>query len=263
MSHHIIEFNHIGFTYPDGNRVLTDLSLNIHHGESVAIIGANGAGKSTLLHLLAGIFLPQQGQISIGHIPVIKKNLRRIREKLGFAFQNPDDQLFMTSVYEDIAFGPRNFGLEADEVSLRVMNALDRVGIVHLKDRAPYKLSGGEKRAASIAVILAMEPDILVMDEPTAALDPRSRRRFISLIKEFSHTKIIASHDLDMVLELCERTIVLHQGNVIADGGSSQILSDISLMESCGLERPLTLQNCLICREKKNHPKDSPHSRDQ
>ena len=158
----------------------------------------------------------------------------------------------MMSVYDDVAFGPRNYKLDEPEVEKRVMGALETVGIVHLKDRAPYKLSGGEKRAAAIAAVLAMDPDILVMDEPTAALDPRSRRRLINLLGGLSdHTKIIATHDLDMVLELCERTIVMKDGKIVCDGLSSEVLSNSELMENCGLEIPFSMQGCLRCGKGK------------
>jgi cobalt/nickel transport system ATP-binding protein len=170
---------------------------------------------------------------------------------MGMVFQDPDDQLFMTTVYDDVAFGPRNYKMDEQEVERRVFQALETVGILHLKDRAPFRLSGGEKRAAAIASVLSMEPDILVMDEPTAALDPQSRRRLITLLKGFSHTKIITTHDLDMVYELCKRTIIISHGIIIADGDTANILTDAALLEECGLELPLGLQNCPVCGMKK------------
>lgn len=153
----------------------------------------------------------------------------------------------MTTVYDDVAFGPRNYKLEEKEVEKRVLQALELVGILHLKDRAPFKLSGGEKRAAAIASVLSMQPDILVMDEPTSALDPKSRRRLMKLLNSFEHTKIITSHDLDMVYELCTRTIVIKNGEVAADGATSEILVNAELLDACGLEMPLALQNCPVC----------------
>ncbi|MDO9535799.1 MAG: ABC transporter ATP-binding protein [Bacillota bacterium] len=247
MSHHIVDFIDIYFTYPDGKQAVNGITCRINHGESVGIVGANGAGKSSLLMLLTGILLPAKGEIRVGETPVTKKTLSVIRQKIGFSFQDPDDQLFMTTVYDDVAFGPRNYGIDEPEVKKRVMKALETVGAVHLKDRAPYKLSGGEKRAAAIAAVLSLEPDILVMDEPTAALDPKARRRLMNLLKGFLHTKIIATHDLDMVLEICERTIVLKEGRVVCDGLSPEILNDEELLEQCGLEKPLALQNCPVC----------------
>lgn len=162
-------------------------------------------------------------------------------------FQDPDDQLFMTTVYDDVAFGPRNYKLSEREVESRVNEALEMVGISHLRDRTPFKLSGGEKRSAAIAAVLAMQPDVLIMDEPTAALDPKSRRRLIGLLKGFVHTKIITSHDLDMILEVSERIIVIKEGEIAADGTTEEILSDVELLDSCGLEKPFSLQNCPIC----------------
>jgi cobalt/nickel transport system ATP-binding protein len=173
--------------------------------------------------------------------------LPMIRQRLGMVFQDPDDQLFMTTVYDDVAFGPRNYKLDEKEVDNRVMQALDMVGISHLKDRAPFKLFGGEKRAAAIATVLSMQPDVLILDELTSGLDPKSRRRVMGLLKSFEHTKIITSHDLDMVFETCERTIVIKDGEIAADRLTSEILVDAELIDSCGLEVPLALQNCPVC----------------
>ena len=247
MSHHKIEVKSIHYKYTDGHEAIKDMSVLIHHGESVGIIGANGAGKSTLLMLLMGVIFPDKGEVLVGDVSVTKKTLPMIRQRLGMVFQNPDDQLFMPSVYEDIAFGPRNYGLHEKEVENCVMKALDMVGIAHLKDRAPFKLSGGEKRAAAIASVLSMEPDVLIMDEPTDALDPKSRRRIINLLKGFEHTKIITSHDLDMILETCKRVIVVKDGKIAADGTAKKILTNEELLDVCGLELPFSLQNCPVC----------------
>lgn len=251
MSHHKLEVKDLHFIYPDGHRAINGMSFSIYHGESVGIIGANGAGKSTLLMLLMGVLFPCQGEVIVGDIHVTKKTLPFIRQRLGMVFQDPDDQLFMTTVYDDVAFGPRNYKLEEKEVEKRVIQALDMVGIRHLKDRAPFKLSGGEKRAAAIASVLSMQPDILVMDEPTAGLDPKSRRRVMDLLKNFEHTRIITSHDLDMVFDLCERTIVIKEGAIAAQGRTAEILANAELMDACGLEVPLSLQNCPVCGTKK------------
>ncbi|MBZ4688083.1 MAG: cobalt/nickel transport system ATP-binding protein [Clostridia bacterium] len=250
MSHHIIQVNNLKYKYPDGREALNGVTFRITHGESIGIVGANGAGKSTLLMHLVGVLFPDEGEISVGDVPVTKKTLPVIRQRVGMVFQEPDDQLFMTTVYDDVAFGPRNYKLPEEEVEKRVKSSLDTVGILHLKDRPPYKLSGGEKRAAAIATVLAMNPDILVMDEPTSALDPKSRRRLIMLLQSFTHTKIIATHDMDMVFELCERTIILQDGKVITDGPTAKILSNVELMEECGLELPLGLQGCPVCGTK-------------
>ncbi len=251
MSHHITEVKDVHFIYPDGHKAINGMSFNILHGESVGIVGANGAGKSTLLMLLMGIIFPCQGEIRVGEVPVTKKTLPIVRQRMGMVFQDPDAQLFMPTVYDDVAFGPRNYKLDEKEVEKRVLQALEMVGIPHLKDRAPFRLSGGEKRAAAIASVLSMQPDILVMDEPTSALDPKSRRRLIELLKSFKHIKIITSHDLDMVYEVCTRTIVIKNGTIAADGPTSEILVNAKLMDSCGLEIPLALQGCPVCGKQK------------
>lgn len=247
MSHHKLEVRNLNFSYPDGHEAIKDISFTIHHGESVGIIGANGSGKSTLLMLMMGVLFPDKGEVIAGDIPVTKKTLAMIRQRLGLVFQEPDDQLFMTTVFDDVAFGPRNYNLDENEVKARVEEALQMVGIPHLKDRAPFRLSGGEKRSAAIACVLSMKPDVLIMDEPSSGLDPKSRRRLINILKGFSHTKIITSHDLDMVLETCGRVIVLKDGKVAADGTASEILTNGELLEECGLELPLSLQNCPVC----------------
>ncbi|MEI6100239.1 MAG: ABC transporter ATP-binding protein [Eubacteriales bacterium] len=243
MSHHKIEAKNLEYIYPDGHKALNSISFLITHGESVGVIGANGAGKSTLLLSLMGVLFPTSGQILVGDVPVTKKTLSHIREHLGMVFQNPDDQLFMTTVYDDVAFGPRNYGLDETEVDKRVTEALGVVGIPHLKDRAPYKLSGGEKRSAAIASVLSMQPDALILDEPTSELDPKARRRVMELLGGFKHTKIIASHDMDMIYDLCERTIVVQNGVVRADGKTKELILDRDLMDSCGLEIPLRFQS--------------------
>ncbi|HEX2925931.1 MAG TPA: ABC transporter ATP-binding protein [Ruminiclostridium sp.] len=251
MSHHRIELEEVSFTYPDGHQALGNISFLLGHGESVGVVGANGAGKSTLLSVLTGILFPQTGKVRIGDIPVTKKTLAEVRRSIGLVFQEPDDQLFMTSVYDDVAFGPRNYKLDESEVEVRVNQALEEVGIPHLKDRPPYKLSGGEKKLAAIAAVISMKPDILIMDEPTASLDPKARRKVMNILKGFSHTKIITSHDLDMIMDMCARTIVLKNGRVAADGPTTEILGNSVLMDQCGLEIPLAMQNCPVCRNAK------------
>jgi cobalt/nickel transport system ATP-binding protein len=221
----------------------------------VAVVGANGAGKSTLLLHLNGYFMAAKGLVNVGGYPVTRETVPIVRRAVGMTFQNADDQLFMPTVFEDVAFGPINLGLPKDEVERRVESALETVGAAHLRDRPPYRLSGGEKRAAAIATVLSMSPDILVMDEPTSELDPRARRRLIELLKTFAHTKIIATHDLDMALDLCERTLVLQHGRVIADGPTTDLLLDGDLMDKAGLERPLRIQGCPVCSVSK--PEDS------
>lgn len=240
----------LSFYYPDGQKAINNMSFTINHGESVGIIGANGAGKSTLLMLLMGLLIATEGSVLVGDIKLTKKTLSMIRQRLGMVFQDPDDQLFMTRVYDDVAFGPRNYKLDEKEVDEKVNRALEQVGISHLKDRAPFKLSGGEKRCAAIASVLSMEPDVLIMDEPTSALDPKARRKLINLLNTFEHTKVITSHDLDMVLDTCNRIMVIKNGEIIADGDAKKILSDKKLLENSGLEMPLSIQNCPICGKK-------------
>jgi cobalt/nickel transport system ATP-binding protein len=244
MSHHIVEVKDLRYTYPDGTPALQGVTFRVVHGESVAIVGANGAGKSTLLlHL-------------IGDYPLTRKTLQTVRRTVGMVFQDPDDQLFMPTVYDDVAFGPLNLGLPTAEVENRVLNALSVVDTLHLKNRPPYKLSRGEKRSVAIASVLSMSPDILVMDEPTSDLDPKARRKLIELLKTFKHTKIIATHDLDMVLDLCERTIVIYNGRVTADGPTLKIFQDEVLLAESHLEKPLGMQRCPVCGSSASSVRD-------
>ncbi len=242
MSHHIVQADNLSYTYPDGTTGINHISFKITHGQSVALVGANGAGKSTLLLHLNGCLIPIEGEMKIGDSPVNKKSLKAVRRSVGMVFQNSDDQLFMPTVFDDVAFGPINLGMQEAEVEKRVRHALETVGASHLIHRPPYKLSGGEKRAVAIATVLATSPDILVMDEPTSNLDPVSRRRLIHLLNSFEHTKIIATHDLDMALDVCERTIVLHKGEITADGPTIDLFNDEQLLAHSGLEKPLGMQ---------------------
>jgi len=247
MSHHIVEVENLRYTYPDQTPAVQGISFRIHHGESVAIVGANGAGKSTLLLHLNGYLTPSEGRVRIGDYPLTKETVHDIRRTVGMVFQDPDDQLFMPTVFDDVAFGPLNLGFPQEEVEERVTKALQKVEALHLKERPPYKLSGGEKRAVAIASVLSMSPDILVMDEPTTGLDPRARRRLIDLLASFHHTKIIATHDLDLVLDLCERTIVIHEGRISADGPTLEIFKNEKLLAESHLEKPFRLQGCPVC----------------
>ena len=242
MSHHIVEFKDVFFRYPDGTEALKGVSFRITHGESVGIVGANGAGKSTMLMQMNGYLLPTTGTVTIGDLQLMKTTRQDIRRKVGIVFQNPDDQLFMPTVFDDVAFGPLNLGLTAECVQDRVRDALKTVNSLELRDKPPHHLSGGQKRAVSIASVLAMDPDILVMDEPAANLDPRSRRSLITMLRSFAHSKIIASHDLDLILDVCARCIVIRDGAVVADGPARDILTNKSLMEQNNLELPLSLQ---------------------
>ncbi|MBI4998375.1 MAG: ABC transporter ATP-binding protein [Rhodocyclales bacterium] len=240
MSHHLVAARDLGYVYPDGHPALDGINFTIRHGESVAIIGGNGAGKSTLLLHLNGVLTPSQGEVRIGDFPITRENLAAVRRTVGMIFQDADDQLFMPTVFDDVAFGLAHQGLALADVEARVMRALETVGAAHLRSRPPYRLSGGEKRAVAIAGVLVMEPNILVMDEPSSGLDPAARRRLIKLLAGFAHTRIVATHDLDMVLDLCQRVLVMHQGRIAADGLPADIFADAELLHRCNLEPPLS-----------------------
>ncbi len=242
MSHHIIEFKDVRYRYPDGTEALKGVSFRITHGESVGIVGANGAGKSTLLLHMNGYLLPTSGNVTIGEVPLLKETRSEIRRKVGILFQDPDDMLFMPTVFDDVAFGPLNLGLPPDRVRERVREALLKVNAAGLEGKPPHHLSGGQKSAVAIAAVIAMEPDILVMDEPAASLDPKSRRGVIGLLNSFAHSKIVASHDLDLILDVCKRCLVIRDGAIVADGPAREILSDAALLAENNLELPLTLQ---------------------
>lgn len=247
MSHHSIVVADLSYTYPDGTSALDSVTFEITHGESVAVVGANGAGKSTLLLLLTGCLAPTRGSVRIGDVPMTRATVQDIRKAIGMVFQDPDDQLFMPTVYDDVAFGPMNMGLPPEDIEARVRDALSRVGALQLKDRPPYRLSGGEKRTVAIATVLAMSPDALILDEPASSLDPQARRRLMELLATFMHTKIIATHDLDMALTLCERTIVMNAGGISADGPTPEVFNDDALLEMSRLERPLSMRPCPVC----------------
>ncbi len=235
----ILNMNNVTFTYPDGHRALTGVSLDIEPGQSVGLVGANGAGKSTLLLMLPGVLTPDSGEIRVDGVLLEKSTVASVRRSVGLVFQDSDDQLFTTNVYDDVAFGPRNLGLSEEAVRETVDAALAYTDIARLARRAPYRLSGGEQRLAAIASVLSLDPGLLVMDEPSASLDPRARRKIIALLRRLPQARIVASHDLDLVWEACERVVVLAEGRVAADGPTREILSDAALMASCGLERPL------------------------
>ncbi len=238
MSHHYLEFRNVRYRYPGGQEALCGISLRITHGEKVALAGVNGAGKSTLLLHTDGLLMPSEGEVIVGGVTLRRQTLRLVRKSVGVVFQNPDDHLFMPTVEEDVAFGPANMGLSPDEIEARVARALESVGASALRHRAPHTLSGGQKRSVAIAAVLAMEPSVLVLDEPTAALDPRARRQVIELLRGFDHTMIVATHDMDMIGELCPRTIVMARGRIVADGPTRQVFADRAEVEFWGLEPP-------------------------
>ena len=237
----MIEFEHVSFEYEKGKAVIDDMSFSIDKGESVGLIGANGAGKSTIMKLLLGL-ATGSGRISIDGTDVNSENLSKIRKKMGFVLQNSDNQMFMPTVYEDMMFAPLNYMVSREDAEKRVDAVLKSLDLEELKYKYNHKISGGEKRMAAIATILAMEPEIILMDEPTSALDPYNRRIVINTIKGLEQTKIITSHDLDMILDTCERVILISKGKVIADGPADKILSDKELLEKHRMELPLGKQ---------------------
>lgn len=238
---HGIEAKGLSFSYGRGKKVLSDVSFQIGQGENIGLIGANGVGKSTLLKLIVGLLSDYSGELKVNELAVEKNNLARIRKEAGYVFQDSDSQMFMSTVYEDVAFAPHNYGYAEEEIHKAVMNALQMVHIEHIKDAHIYRLSGGEKKLASIATILAVEPQMILLDEPSVALDPKNRRNLIQVLNELNCLKIIASHDLDLIWDTCERTILLAEGRVVMDSNTEQILTDKNLLEKNGLELPLSL----------------------
>ncbi|MDD2980819.1 MAG: ABC transporter ATP-binding protein [Hespellia sp.] len=243
MSHIHIDVEDVSFGYEKNKNVLSNLNFTARERDCIGLIGANGMGKSTLLKLMVGLESGFSGNIHVEEIPVIPQMFPKIREKIGYVFQDSESQLFMNKVSEDIAFAPRNYGMPESEVQVCVERALSMVHIEHLREKSIYKLSGGEKKLVAIATILAMTPDIILMDEPTIALDPKNRRNLIHILNQFNHLRIIASHDLDMVMDTCNRVILMSEGRIVADGAVMEILTDQKLLEDNGLELPLRLQN--------------------
>lgn len=236
----MIEFQHVSFSYEKDRPVIEDLSFRIERGESVGLIGANGAGKSTVMKLLLGL-IGGEGKIFVDGIEVNKASLSAVRRRLGFVLQNSDNQMFMPTVYEDMIFAPLNYGLSREEAERRVDAVLEQLGLQELKHRHNHRISGGEKRMAAIATILAMEPEVILMDEPSSALDPCNRRLVINTIRALPQTKLITSHDLDMILDTCERVILLDRGRIVADGPADEILRNKELLEAHRMELPFCL----------------------
>jgi cobalt/nickel transport system ATP-binding protein len=234
--HHSIEVEHLSYTYPDGHQALRDVSLRIAPCEKVALVGPNGAGKSTLILHLNGI-LTGQGQICVCGLEVIEKNFGRVRAHVGMVFQSPDDQLFSPTVFDDVAFGPLYQGLPAQEVNTLVDDALEAVHMKEYVRRVSHHLSMGEKKRIAIATVLSMKPEVLVLDEPTAGLDPRARRSFINLLNELPMTMLVSTHDMLLVEELFPRMVIMDEGKIVADGPTDQLMGDAALLEVHGLER--------------------------
>ncbi len=236
-----IRVRNLEYVYPDGTKALKGIDLDILKGESVGLIGPNGAGKSTLLLHLNGILKGQQGSVEVLGMKIEEKNLIKVRQKVAIVFQEPDDQLFMPTVFDDVAFGPINADYPEEKVRTKVKEALKGIRMEGYEKRCSHHLSFGEKKRISLATVLSMQPEILILDEPTSNLDPRARRHLIELLKNLSLTKIVASHDLELILEICQRVILLDEGKIVANGDARGILSNKSLMESHGLELPLSL----------------------
>ena len=234
--HHTIEVEKLSYAYPDGHVALREASLIIAPGEKVALVGPNGAGKSTLMLHLNGI-LQGQGSVRVCGLEVIKANLGKVRAAVGLVFQNPDDQLFSPTVFDDVAFGPIYQGLKKAEVEERVKRALDEVHMREYAQRVSHHLSTGEKKRIAIATVMSMEPEILVLDEPSAGLDPRARRSLINLLRELPQTMLVSTHDLRLVHELFPRTVIMDDGRIVADGLTEQLLNDEPLLTAHGLEK--------------------------
>ena len=242
MHHNPVSIQQLSHAYEDGTLALQNIDLSIAASEKVAIVGANGSGKSTLLLHLNGILMPQSGEVTIGEMPITPTNLKSIRNFVGLVFQNPADQIFMPTVWEDITFGPMNQGLRSSDLTHRTQHAMVAVGLSpeNYASRNPQNLSGGEKKRVAIAGVLAMQPQVLALDEPTAQLDPRSRRQLIQLLQCLPLTQLIATHDLDMALELCSRTVILSRGQVVYDGSTATIMNNQEFLEQHALEPPLS-----------------------
>ncbi len=238
----MIAIEGVSFAYADGTKALDHISLVITKGSSVGIVGANGAGKSTLVNHLNGCILPQEGRITVGKTIINKKNLEQIRKQVGLLFQNPDDQLFTARLYDDVAFGPENLGMNPADIATQVEAALRELHLWELRDKPPAHLSQGEKRFAAFAAVLVMNPEVMVMDEPTADLDPKNRRKLIHLINALERTTIIVSHDLDFIWDTCDRVCIMNKGHLTAAGCTREILRNRELLEANNLELPLRLQ---------------------
>jgi cobalt/nickel transport system ATP-binding protein len=234
----VLDVRGLAYAYPDGHQALYGVDLHVHRGERVALLGPNGAGKTTLVLHLNGILTPGAGSVAVSGLPVTKEHLPEIRRRVGVVFQDPDDQLFMGSVRADVAFGPANLGLRGAELDRRVMSALEAVGMAEFADRPPHHLSFGQRRRVAVATVLAMEPEILVLDEPSSNLDPASRRELADIVRALDVTVLMVTHDLPYALELCSRSVVLSGGTVVADGSTYDVLTDDVLMHAHRLELP-------------------------
>jgi cobalt/nickel transport system ATP-binding protein len=233
-----LEVDGVSFAYPDGHQALYGVSLTIQRGERVALLGPNGAGKTTLVLQCNGVLLPGAGRITVAGLPVVTEHLREIRRRVGIVFQDPDDQLFMPTVAEDVAFGPANLGLRGPQLETRVKGALAAVGMEGQADRPPHHLSFGQRRRVAVATVLAMEPEILVLDEPSSNLDPASRRELAEIVTGLDITILMVTHDLPYALQLCPRALIMNGGTITADGLTAELLADAELLAANRLELP-------------------------
>ena len=238
MSAPVLDVRGLAYAYPDGHQALFGVNLHVHQGERVALLGPNGAGKTTLVLHLNGILEPGAGTVSVSGLPVTKRNVAEVRRRVGVVFQDPDDQLFMPTVRDDVAFGPANHGVKGPALDQRVHDALEQVGMVEFVDRPPHHLSYGQRRRVAVATVLAMEPEILVLDEPSSNLDPASRRELADILRSLDVTVLMVTHDLPYALELCPRSVVLSDGVIVADGPTYDILTNDTFMSAHRLELP-------------------------
>jgi cobalt/nickel transport system ATP-binding protein len=234
----VLDVQGVAYAYPDGHQALYGVNLHVHRGERVALLGPNGAGKTTLVLHLNGILAAGAGTVNVSGLPVNKQNLQEVRRRVGVVFQDPDDQLFMPKVRDDVAFGPANLGLKGQALDKRVRDALEQVGMADYIDRPPHHLSFGQRRRVAVATVLAMEPEILVLDEPSSNLDPASRRELADILRGLDVTVLMVTHDLPYALELCPRSVVLSDGVIVADAATYDILTDDALMSAHRLELP-------------------------
>jgi cobalt/nickel transport system ATP-binding protein len=238
MSAPVLDVRGLAYAYPDGHQALYGVNLHVHRGERVALLGANGAGKTTLVLHLNGILTAGAGSVAVSGLPVAKRNLAEVRRRVGVVFQDPDDQLFMGTVHDDVAFGPANLGVRGVALERRVREALDKVGMAEFVDRPPHHLSFGQRRRVAVATVLAMEPEILVLDEPSSNLDPASRRELAEILAGLDVTVLMVTHDLPYALQLCSRSVILSDGVIVADGTTYDVLTDDALMSAHRLELP-------------------------
>jgi cobalt/nickel transport system ATP-binding protein len=237
-----ITYDQVHYTYADGTEALKGVSFTLKHGEHVALLGPNGAGKSTIMLLSNGVLMPSSGTVTVGELALAPATLVAIRRRVGLVFQDPDDQLFMTTLHDDVAFGPLNSGQTPDDVEKTVQDALAAVSLCDLAAKAPQDLSFGQKKRAALATVLAMSPDFLILDEPSSNLDPRGRRQMMELIRSIESTVLIATHDLDLAWDLLDRSIILDGGAVVADGSTKELLRNSELLEAHGLELPAAVR---------------------